>query len=120
MPKQRKYNGDSLLHCEEDDILVCSQCGSPDVQTLAYVGVNDRFIDEDSIDFAAPHKNRCLECDSKAGLVHRRDFLKKMNRWWDSLPAQGKASIISRNPFAQHWRSLIYFEKCEIYVASRN
>lgn len=114
------YNGDSLLPIDEDDdILVCSECGSPEVASLAFVGVNDQIVDFESLDINTTRNNYCMDCQTRSALIPRRDFLEKMNAWWDSLPIDTQKLLGVTDPFARHWSSLLYYEKREIYLAQR-
>lgn len=108
-----------MLHYE-DDVLVCSECGSENVCTLALVGINDQLVDFDSFDTGKPENNVCLDCGLRPRVVTRKVFLTKMNAWWKSLPEPSRQLICASDPFARSWPTLLYYEKRDIYNAHKD
>lgn len=112
-------DGDNLLPIDDEDVLVCSECGSTEVATLAFVGLNDHLVDFESFDTSTQSNNYCMDCYAHPSIISRKEFLQKMNDWWDSLAEETRQLIAVSDPFAKAWSTLLYYEKREIYLAHR-
>lgn len=67
---------------DEEEILVCNECGSTDVQEQAWVDANTKSY----IGFNGDDRDDrwCEECDGHNLLCNMKKFKEKMQRWWDS------------------------------------
>lgn len=74
-----------------DDIVVCDECGSDDIQTQAWVDPNTHiFIGTTGID---RDDNWCGECEDHQPFCTLKEFKERMEEWWNSLDANQMEQI---------------------------
>lgn len=67
----------------ENEIIVCANCGSSDIQTQAWVDPNTHlFIATTGID---RDDNWCNECNGNFTFCTQKAFKQQMQEWWGSL-----------------------------------
>ena len=66
----------------DEEILVCDECGSLDIQQLVWVEPNTHeYIGATEYD---KDDNWCGECDDHLHFTSLREFKERMQAWWDS------------------------------------
>ncbi len=67
---------------DEEEILVCNECGSTDVQEQAWVEVNTKVY----VGFNGDDRDDrwCEECEEHNRLCSMKEFSEKMQEWWGS------------------------------------
>ena len=78
------YNGKAIRQEKGDsEILVCVECGSPEVEVKAWVNANtDEFISDIDDDYCG---RWCDQCDDNADLCTKEEYIDKMQDWWKEL-----------------------------------
>ena len=113
---------------DDSKILVCSECGSTQIEIQAWVDVNTNEYHSDVDDDIW-----CLLCKDNVGTCTKHDYTEMMQEWWKSndtdkleyltgLKASDFSSDNSGQTFAEAsnewWNSKSYDEKRNIYQAN--
>ena len=117
----------------DNEIVVCEECGSDNIQTQAWVDPNTRtFIGTTGID---RYDNWCDECEDHQPFCTLKEFKERMQEWWDSLDANQMEQITgcrqdkcpagdNRQGFAETcnewWENKGYDEKRKIWKEHNN
>lgn len=123
------YDGKARCKLPDDSkILVCSECGSTQIEIQAWVDVNTNEYHSDVDDDIW-----CLLCKDNVGTCTKHDYMEMMQEWWKSndtdkleyltgLKASDFSSGNSGQTFAEAadewWNSKGYDEKRNIYLAN--
>ena len=123
------YDGKARCKLSDDSkILVCSECGSTQIEIQAWVDVNTNEYHSDVDDDIW-----CLLCKDNVGTCTKHDYMEMMQEWWKSndtdkleyltgLKASDFSSGNSGQTFAEAadewWNSKGYDEKRNIYLAN--
>lgn len=123
------YDGKARRKLPDDSkILVCSECGSTQIEIQAWVDVNTNEYHSDVDDDIW-----CLLCKDNVGTCTKHDYTEMMQEWWKSndtdkleyltgLKASDFSSANSGQTFAEAadewWNSKGYDEKRNIYQAN--
>jgi len=123
------YDGKARCKLPDDSkILVCSECGSTQIEIQAWVDVNTNEYHSDVDDDIW-----CLLCKDNVGTCTKHDYTEMMQEWWKSnntealeyltgLKASDFSSDNSGQTFAEAtdewWNSKGYDEKRNIYQAN--
>lgn len=123
------YDGKARCKLPDDSkILVCSECGSTQIEIQAWVDVNTNEYHSDVDDDIW-----CLLCKDNVGTCTKHDYMEMMQEWWKSndtdkleyltgLKASDFSSDNSGQTFAETtdewWNSKSYDEKRNIYLAN--
>ena len=88
------YDGKAIRQEKENsEILVCVECGSPQVEVKACVNANtDEFISDIDVDYCG---RWCDQCDDNADLCTKEEYIDKMQDWWD---CKGKKPEVFKHP----------------------
>ena len=123
------YDGKARRELPDDSkILVCSECGSTQIEIQAWVDVNTNEYHSDVDDDIW-----CLLCKDNVGTCTKHDYTEMMQEWWKSndtdkleyltgLKASDFSSGNSGQTFTEAadewWNSKSYDEKRNIYLAN--
>ena len=123
------YDGKARCKLPDDSkILVCSECGSTQIEIQAWVDVNTNEYHSDVDDDIW-----CLLCKDNVGTCTKHDYTEMMQEWWKSndtdkleyltgLKASDFSSDNSGQTFAEAvdewWNSKSYDGKRDIYLAN--
>lgn len=123
------YDGKARHKLPDDSkILVCSECGSTQIEIQAWVDVNTNEYHSDVDDDIW-----CLLCKDNVGTCTKHDYTEMMQEWWESndtdkleyltgLKASDFSSGNSGQTFTEAadewWNSKSYDEKRNIYLAN--
>ena len=123
------YDGKARRKLPDDSkILVCSECGSTQIEIQAWVDVNTNEYHSDVDDDIW-----CLLCKDNVGTCTKHDYTEMMQEWWKSndtdkleyltgLKASDFSSGNSGQTFTEAadewWNSKSYDEKRNIYLAN--
>ena len=123
------YDGKARRKLPDDSkILVCSECGSTQIEIQAWVDVNTNEYHSDVDDDIW-----CLLCKDNVGTCTKHDYTEMMQEWWESndtdkleyltgLKASDFSSDNSGQTFAEAsnewWNSKSYDGKRNIYQAN--
>ena len=123
------YDGKARCKLPDDSkILVCSECGSTQIEIQAWVDVNTNEYHSDVDDDIW-----CLLCKDNVGTCTKHDYTEMMQEWWKSndtdkleyltgLKASDFSSDNSGQTFAEAadewWNSKSYDGKRNIYLAN--
>ena len=123
------YDGKARCKLPDDSkILVCSECGSTQIEIQAWVDVNTNEYHSDVDDDIW-----CLLCKDNVGTCTKHDYTEMMQEWWESndtdkleyltgLKASDFSSDNSGQTFAEAsnewWNSKSYDGKRNIYQAN--
>ena len=68
---------------ENSEILVCVECGSPQVEVKAWVNANtDEYMSDADDDYCG---RWCNQCEDNADLCTKEEYIDKMQEWWKDL-----------------------------------
>ena len=68
---------------ENSEILVCVECGSPQVEVKAWVNANtDEYLSDADDDYCG---RWCNQCEDNADLCTKEEYIDKMQDWWKDL-----------------------------------
>lgn len=120
------YDGRSFRkEPDDEDVYVCEDCGSTNVECTAWVDANTNEYVSDSDD-----GEWCCDCVAHSALLTRKEFKEKMQAWWDSCEFKtveritgqrecdypsGDGSQAFVDAATQWWDSRDYDHKREIY-----
>lgn len=123
------YDGKARCKLPDDSkILVCSECGSTQIEIQAWVDVNTNEYHSDVDDDIW-----CLLCKDNVGTCTKHDYMEMMQEWWKSndtdkleyltgLKASDFSSDNSGQTFAETtdewWNSKSYDGKRDIYLTN--
>ena len=66
---------------ENSEILVCVECGSPQVEVKAWVNANtDEYLSDAEDDYCG---RWCDQCEDNADLCTKEEYIDKMQDWWN-------------------------------------
>ena len=79
-----RYDGKATRQEPHDeDVYVCAECGSPEVELKAWVNANtNEFMSTADDDY---YDRWCNQCEDNIDYCNKKEYIEKIQEWWNGL-----------------------------------